>query len=134
MLDDDEFRPATYDRGKQARAQRLVAQRARFEPSSALLEVETAAVQDLLARHASRSDLLSQMAGLTWSLGVVDLRSLIAFQRRIVSTLRSLLYVHPRLMIGRPSPPFLAASNRQNTRLFGSPTRILSFSDPAIPT
>ena len=85
MLDDDEFRPATYDRGKQSRDQQLVSQRVPFEPSSALLEDETAAIQDLLARHASRSDLLSQMAGLTWSLGVVDLRSLIAFQRRIVS-------------------------------------------------
>ncbi len=85
MLDDDEFRPATYDRGKQSRAQQLVSQRVPFEPPSALLEDETAAIQDLLARHASRSDLLSEMAGLTWSLGVVDLRSLIAFQRRIVS-------------------------------------------------
>jgi hypothetical protein len=84
-LDEDEYRPTTYDRGKQARAQRLVAQRARFEPSSALLEVETAAVQDLLAQHASRSDLLAEMTGLTWSLGVVDLRRLIAFQRRIAT-------------------------------------------------
>jgi hypothetical protein len=85
MLDEDEYRPATYDRGKQSRAQQLVSQRAPFESSSALIEDETAAIQNLLVRQASRSDLLSEMTGLTWSLGVVDLRRLIAFQRRIVS-------------------------------------------------
>jgi hypothetical protein len=86
MLDDHEFRPVNYDRGKQSRAQQLVSQRVPFEPSSALLEDATAAIQDLLARHASRSDLLSEMTGLTWSLSVVDLRRLIAFQRRIASS------------------------------------------------
>jgi hypothetical protein len=86
MLDEDEYRPATYDRGKQSRAQQSVSRRAPFESSSALLEDETAAIQGLLARHASRSDLLSEMTGLTWSLSVVDLRRLIAFQRRIASS------------------------------------------------
>jgi hypothetical protein len=85
MLDDDEYRPANYDFEKQSRAQQLVSRRSPFESSGALLEDETAAIQDLLARHASRSDLLAEMTGLTWSLGVVDLRSLIAFQRRIAS-------------------------------------------------
>jgi len=83
LLDEDEYRPVTYDRGKQARAQQLIFQRAPFESLSALLEDETAALQDLLARHASRSDLQAEMTGLRWSLGVVDLRRLVAFQRRI---------------------------------------------------
>ena len=82
-LDEDEYRPATYDRSKQSCAQQLVSRRAPFEHSSALLKDETAAVQHLLAPHASRPDLLAEMASLTWSLGVVDLRMLIAFQRRI---------------------------------------------------
>jgi hypothetical protein len=85
MLDEDEYRPSTYDRSKHSCAQQLVSRRAPFESSSALLEDETAAIQDLLARHVSRPDLLSEMTGLTWSLGIVDLRSLIAFQRRIAS-------------------------------------------------
>lgn len=85
-LDEDEYRPATYDRRKQSRAQQLVSQRAPFEPLSALLTDETEAIQDLLAQHASRSDLLAEMTGLNWSLGVVDLRRLIAFQRRIASS------------------------------------------------
>ena len=86
MLDEDEYRPADYDRDKQSRAEHLISQRAPFESSGALLEDETAAIQDLLAPHASRSDLLAEMAGLNWSLGVVDLRGLIAFQRRIASS------------------------------------------------
>jgi hypothetical protein len=85
MLDDDEYRPANYDRGKQSRAQQLVSGRTPYESLSALLEDETVANQDLLASHASRPDLLAEMTGLTWSPGVVDLRSLIAFQRRIAS-------------------------------------------------
>jgi hypothetical protein len=84
-LDEDEYRPAAYDRTKQSHARQLVSLRAPFASSSALLEDETATIQDLLARHASRSDLLAEMTGLTWSLGVVDLRRLIAFQRRIAS-------------------------------------------------
>jgi len=82
-LDEDEYRPATYDRAKQSRARQLVTLRAPFEPSSALLEEETAAIRNLLDLQASRPDLLAEMVGLSWSLGVVDLRRLIAFQRRI---------------------------------------------------
>jgi hypothetical protein len=82
-LDEDEFRPTTYDRVKHSYAQLAVSKRAPFESPNALLEEETAAIQDLLAPHASRSDLLSEMTGLVWSLGVVDLHRLIAFQRRI---------------------------------------------------
>jgi hypothetical protein len=83
MLDEDEYRPATYDRGKQSDAQQLVSRREPFASLSALLEDETAAIKHLLATRASRPDLLTEMAGLNWSLGVVDLRRLIAFQRRI---------------------------------------------------
>ena len=82
-FDDDEYRPASYDRSKHDGAQQIVSRRAPFSSSSVLLEDETAAVQDLLARHLSRPDLLAEMTGLTWSPGVIDLRGLIAFQRRI---------------------------------------------------
>jgi hypothetical protein len=37
----------------------------------------------MLAPQAERADLLAEMSGLSWSLGVVDLRSLLAFQRRL---------------------------------------------------
>jgi hypothetical protein len=82
-LDDDEYRPTTYDRSKHSCAQQAVFRRVSFESSSVLLEDDTVAIQDLLARYLSRADLLAEMTGLTWSLGIIDLRGLIAFQRRI---------------------------------------------------
>jgi len=39
--------------------------------------------QELFAPHAKRADLLDEMSGLSWSLGVVNLRPLLAFQRRL---------------------------------------------------
>jgi hypothetical protein len=83
MLDDYEYRPADYDRCKHSHAQQLIAQRLPFQPCNALLEDETAAIQDILEPYTSRPDLLAEMNCLDWSLGVVDLRLLIAFQRRL---------------------------------------------------
>jgi hypothetical protein len=83
ILDEDEYRPTTYDHGKHSDAQQLVSRREPLASLSAFLEDETTAIQHLLASHASKPDLLIEMAGLNWSLGVVDLRRLIAFQRRI---------------------------------------------------
>ena len=41
-------------------------------------------LRERLAEQESRADLRTEMAGLDWFLGVVDLRLLLAFQRRIV--------------------------------------------------
>jgi hypothetical protein len=41
-------------------------------------------VVEMLAEQAGREDLHAEMAGLEWSTGVVDLRGLIAFQRRLI--------------------------------------------------
>jgi hypothetical protein len=43
-----------------------------------------APVTDLIARQVQRSDLQAEMQGLEWSVGVVDLRCLLAFQRRLI--------------------------------------------------
>ena len=82
-LDDYEYRPDSFDYCKQSHARRLIAQRLPFQRASAFLEMETAALHDSLAIQASRPDLHAEMAGLDWSLGVVDLRLLLAFQRRL---------------------------------------------------
>jgi hypothetical protein len=82
-FDEDEYRPDVFDRDQHARARRLVAARPPFRPESALLDTE-AFLHDSLARQISRPDLQAEMAGLNWSLGVVDLRLLLAFQRRLV--------------------------------------------------
>jgi hypothetical protein len=71
-------------------AKRTLVERAEHGPCSAILHVETARIQHLLDDHAQRTELQQEYAGLDWALGVVDLRCLLAFQRRLVFDLESL--------------------------------------------
>jgi hypothetical protein len=82
-LDKDEYRPADY-LGDPDIARALVSDRVPFDVRSPLLESSDYELQELFAEQGARVDLQAEMAGLDWSLGVVDLRLLIAFQRRIV--------------------------------------------------
>jgi hypothetical protein len=50
----------------------------------ALLEEETKNIEQLLNKCGQRADLQEEYEGLDWTLGVVDLRRLLAFQRRLV--------------------------------------------------
>jgi hypothetical protein len=80
---DDSDRPADYlENSHVARA--LLADRSGPEPGSALIEASDDRLLGLFAEQEARTDLQSEMAGLRWSLGLVDLRRLLAFQRRIV--------------------------------------------------
>jgi hypothetical protein len=83
-FDDYEYRPHNIDPTRVAEASGLIAHRSPWEQTNAILKQETAALHDALMAHAHRPDLLAEMAGLSWSLGVVDLHRLIAFQRRLV--------------------------------------------------
>jgi hypothetical protein len=78
-----EYRPAAVEHAKVSRAAQIIAQRSTFEQSNAFLTPETEQLKELLKPHAERRDLVSEMYGLSWSLGVVDLRCLVAFQRRL---------------------------------------------------
>jgi hypothetical protein len=82
-LDAYEYRPESLNLDGWFGARGLVAQRPPFQTSDAILEKETVALQDAFSVHASRPDLDAEMNGLSWSLGVVDLRLLLAFQRRL---------------------------------------------------
>ncbi len=82
-LDEYKFRTGTVDEARLAHAARLAAKGGTFQQGSAFLEQESAQLREALSPHATREDLLIEMEGLSWSLGVVDLRSLIAFQRRL---------------------------------------------------
>jgi hypothetical protein len=82
-LDDYEYRPQSFEQERVRRAAGQVAQREPYEQAKAVLAPATANLSELFAVHAQRADLLAEMSGLSWSLGVVDLRSLIAFQRRL---------------------------------------------------
>ncbi|MGO4514213.1 hypothetical protein AB4Y89_00365 [Terriglobus sp. 2YAB30_2] len=81
-LDDYEYRPHVSD-DKLLRARSRVAKRFAFVQLDAVCASESEQLKDLLEPHASRTDLLDEMSGLSWTLGIVDLRSLIAFQRRL---------------------------------------------------
>jgi len=58
-------------------------QRPAYLQTSALIEAESRAHEAALRPHAARADLLLEMDGLDWSLGIVDLRHLLSFQRRL---------------------------------------------------
>ena len=73
-FDDYPHRPATQPKSQKIKP---------FHLSPVVLEEQTAQLQTLFAPYATRPDLLAEMSGLAWSLGIVDLRPLIAFQRRL---------------------------------------------------
>jgi len=82
-FDNYPYRPDSIDPDKLDRASRIVAARSSFEQDGVLLDTRPSIDHDLLASHAHRPDLHAEMTGLQWSLGIVDLRFLIAFQRRL---------------------------------------------------
>jgi hypothetical protein len=82
-FDNYEHRPNTFYRATTSEANRLVKLRPPFRQPNVVLERETAQLHDTFLTYAARPDLPDEMTGLAWSLGVVDLRSIIAFQRRI---------------------------------------------------
>jgi hypothetical protein len=70
------------ERTKWARAK--LAERDRYAGTSALLEQETEEIQNLLKVAAQREDLQAEYENLDWTLAVIDIRRLLAFQRRLV--------------------------------------------------
>ncbi len=84
-LDENEFRPASaLQSGRIESARALVASRPCFQTTSPFAAETPAPVAALLKEQLLREDLHREMVGLDWSLGVVDLRHLLAFQRRLI--------------------------------------------------
>ena len=87
-LDDNEFRPGCAAQSiRLASARAIVSSRARFEaanPIDPIVKEMPASIIALLADHARRDDLQREMQGLDWSLGIVELPNLLAFQRRLI--------------------------------------------------
>ena len=65
-------------------ARRQLAKRELYTNCSVLLIEETERIRPLLTTCAERLDLQQEYEGLDWTLGVVDLSLLLAFQRRLV--------------------------------------------------
>jgi hypothetical protein len=77
--------PRPEDLAKQVeRAQQRLTEREPYEGCPALLAEETESIRHLLTANLQRADLQEEYEGLDWALGVVDLRLLLAFQRRLV--------------------------------------------------
>jgi hypothetical protein len=70
------------EKAKRARAK--LAERDQYSGAAALLERETKDIQDLLRVAAQREDLQGEYENLDWTLAVIDIRRLLAFQRRLV--------------------------------------------------
>jgi len=81
-FDANEYRPKLLEEGQLRRVE-IIARRSTFRQEDAILTYETETLRDIFSPHAERPDLLAEMSGLSWSFGVVDLRSLLAFQRRL---------------------------------------------------
>lgn len=82
-LDVYEYRPDSFELRNVAAPDRNPGRRSPLQQSNVLLDHDFADLREAFLAQAERSDLLAEMTGLTWSLGVVDLRLLVAFQRRL---------------------------------------------------
>jgi hypothetical protein len=93
-LDEYPYRSYAADLGQEGfakqveQAQQRLTQYECYSGCSALLpEEETESIRHLFTSYAQRADLHEEYEGLDWTLGVVDLRRLLAFQRRLVFNL-----------------------------------------------
>ena len=82
-LDQYPFRPPLVDIAKQDSARRLVSQKDPYTAKDAFCDHEAELLRDTLNLQLTRPELNAEMCGLEWSLGVVDFRLLLAFQRRL---------------------------------------------------
>lgn len=95
-LDPSAYRPASDLIDKvQVRAQQWIATQPPLQHPDPVSATASDVCEALFAEQRKRADLLAEMQGLYWTLGIVDLRSLIAFQRRIVNPASSLLPPSP---------------------------------------
>jgi hypothetical protein len=85
-LDVYEYRPDSFELRNVALPGRNPTRRSPLQQSNVLLDKDSPVLRDAFLTQAERPDLLAEMKGLAWSLGVVDLRSLVAFQRRLFFT------------------------------------------------
>lgn len=69
---------------RQQQARRFIQSQSDWENTSALLKDLPKDCSILLSQHANRDDMRAEFDGLDWQVGVVDLRRLISFQRRLV--------------------------------------------------
>jgi hypothetical protein len=104
-LDVYEYRPDSFELRNVAAPDRNPGCRSPLQQSDVLLDHDFADLREAFLKQAERSDLLAEMTGLTWSLGVVDLRPLMAFQRRLFFSSETFL---PPIPAAKDWPSLLA--------------------------
>lgn len=84
-LDENELRPASAQLNEKINSARaIIASRPSFRAVNPVATETPAPVTALLNHQLAREDLQREMDGLDWFLAVVELRQLLAFQRRLV--------------------------------------------------
>jgi hypothetical protein len=84
-VDENTFRPQIGGWSAKAElAHDEVAKRESFVTNDPILQDVPAFVMDLLEKQLHRADLHDEMKGLNWTTGIVDIRQLLAFQRRLI--------------------------------------------------
>lgn len=141
-LDTYAFRPHALD---PFQAQHSLKERPSRERASALLADGVSQLRDALDLQSTRPDLEAEMRDLDWHLGVVDLRILIAFQRRLTfnPTVAPLAVPDPadweallQIAFAQPNSISYKSTQQGNTITFRSPNPNLHLrptQDPVCP-
>jgi hypothetical protein len=82
-FDESPERPLALLNGAQARAEEVLARRQASEARPAIAHDIPDGLQEMLGRIAEREDIQAEFHGFEWEIGVVDLRMLVSFQRRL---------------------------------------------------
>jgi hypothetical protein len=134
-LDQDERRSTVWS-GDPELARTCVVSRVPYDLPSALVDSCNGIVRERVAEQATRADLRTEMPGLDWFLGVVDIRLLLAFQRQIAfhsETLEELVPIANdwnelmALCFGNPKPIACDAVRSNTTLMFRSANPNLQF-------
>lgn len=83
-FDDVPERPFALIDGARAPAEEVLASHRVWDGRSAIVHEIPLDLQEMLGRIAERNAIRAEFHGLVWELGVVDLRMLVSFQRRLV--------------------------------------------------
>jgi len=85
-FDENEYRPSLDAQSQTiAFARSKINARERFATVDPTVTEVPASVTDLMAEQLLRTDLHAEMQDLDWETGIVDIRHLLAFQRRLIS-------------------------------------------------
>jgi hypothetical protein len=124
-LDDNHYRPQLDQlTAKVTRARAALADREPHTPTDPTCPNLPESLAALLSEQANRTDLHAEMQGLDWTTGVVDLRRLLAFQRRLIFDEQ---LAHPDVPVADDWPALVARAFGPAARAVYSTTSVNSW-------